>query len=278
MSEYTVVVGLGNPQNVERLMRVGCMMAGRHDGRVEAVTVISVDCEEPVPAPEGHDRISRGYAILDHAQRIAEHACTRFTSHLSIGRPIFETLDEVAEATDAELILVGYSERRHPRGDTRPFDRLVDEIAARAPCDLLVARFVGEPAYGRVLVPVRARLDLDIRRDLLLALQDNFGSEIDVVHFAGNEQEAERMRDELAEWLEARGVKDLMNSRVEIHDNPPEAIVGASRDYDLVVIGTAPLHEVRRKFFGAIPEHVANHAACSTFLIRTRNVKFRPRG
>lgn len=273
MSDYAVVVGLGNPENVERLMCIGCMMANQYDGRVEGVTVVDVDREEPEMTPERQDRMSRAYGVLDTAAEMAEYCGARFDGHLAVGREVATVLDEAAQATGAELIVVGFSEREHPRGDGSDFDRLVDEIAHRAPCNLLVARFMGDVSYERVLVPVRAQLNLDVRRDLVLALQDQFNSTVDVVHFACDDAEAEQMHDELAAWLRDRGVGDRVNLRIKVHQDPAEAIVEASEDYDLVVLGTAPLHEVRRKYFGAVPEYVARNAACSTFLVRTRDLQ-----
>jgi len=272
MSEYTVVVGLGNPENVERLMRIGCMMAQQNDGRVEGVTVVEVECEAPEITSENHDRMSRAYNVLAAAEEVAEACAVTFEGHLAVGREVAAVLDEVACATDAALIIVGFSEREHPRGDGSDFDRLVDEIADAAPCNVLVARFVGEPKYDRVLVPVRARLNLDVRRDLVVALQDQFGSEVDVVHFACSEAEARDMRVQLDEWLRERAVEERVTPQVEVREDPAEAIVEASADYDLVLLGTAPLHEVRRKYFGAVPEHVANNASCSTFLIRAHGI------
>jgi len=273
MSEYTVVVGLGNPENVERLMCIGCMMANEYGGRVEGVTVVDIDCEAPEATPECHDRISRAYGVLETAGNMAEHCDAEFEGHLAVGREVAAVLDEMAEATDAELIVVGFSERDHPRGGGSDFHRLVDEIAHRAPCSLLVARFVGDVSYERVLVPVRARLNLDVRRHLVVALQDQFHSAVDVVHFACNESEVEAKHDDLEEWLSERGVWDRVNLKVEVHQDPAQAIVEASESYDLVVLGTAPLHEVRRKYFGAVPEYVANHAACSTFFVRTHDIQ-----
>ena len=272
MSEYTVVVGLGNPENVDRLMRIGCMMANEYDGRVEGLTVVDMDCEAPESTQDCHDRMSRAYEILDMAEEAAEACGTDFEGHLAVGREVANVLDEMAAATGAELIIVGFSERLHPRGDSSDFHRLVDEIAAHAPCNLLVARFVGETRYERVLVPVRERMNLDVRRDLVLALQDQFGSHVEVVHFASSESEAERMHGELEGWLGERGVSDHVKLRVEVREDPAAAIVEASANYDLVVLATAPLYEVRRKYFGPVTEHVANHAVCSTFLVRTGEI------
>ncbi len=276
MSEYTVVVGLGNPENATRLMRIGCMMADEYDGRVEGVTVVEMDQAAPEAGPEAepesHDRMSRAYGVLGRAGQLAEAYGAKFEGHIAISRPVPEVLADLAQSIDAELIVVGYSERNHPQPHDNSFERLVDEIAAHAPCNLLVARFVGDGGYERVLVPVRERLNLDVRRDLIVALRHQFGSTVDVVNFACSESEAAEKLEELEAWLVERGARDLVNLRVEVRDDPAQAIVDASADYDLVVLGTAPLHEVRRKYFGPVTEHVADHATCSTFLVRTRDV------
>lgn len=271
MSKYTVVIGFANPDNVRRLMQIGCMMANEYEGRVEGVTVVEMDCQAPEATPECHDRMTRAYDVLGSAEQIAEACGADFEGHLAVGRQVHDVLDEMATSTGAELIIVGFSEREHPRGDGSEFDRLVDEIAHHAPCNLLVARFRGDPRYERVLVPVRARLNLDVRRDLVLALQGQFDSQVDAVHFASSEAEAGKMRGHLEDWLRERGVD--VNVRVEVREDVARAIVEASADYDLLVLGTAPLYELRRKYFGAVPEYVANHAACSTFLVRTREVR-----
>lgn len=272
MSEYTVVVGLGNPDHVDRLMLVACMMAKKHEGRVAGVTVVEMESEAPAATPQYQDRMSRAYGVLEAAAEFAEGYEAEFEGHLAVAREVHEVINEMAQATGASLITVGFSERDHPRGDDSDFERLVDEIAHHAPCNLLVARFVGDPRYDRVLVPVRARLNLDLRRDLVLALQDQFSSQVDVVHFACNETEAEEKRQELEDWLSDRGLDHRVSLRVEVREDPAQAIVEASTHYDLALLGTAPLHEVRRKYFGSVPEYVAGHAACSTFLMRTREV------
>ena len=273
MTKYRVIVGLSNPKNVARLMRIGCMMANEFDGQVVAFTVVETDCDAPERTPECHDRMSRAYQILDTAEELAKGCSADFRGTLSVGREVPEVLDEVAKAENASLIIVGYSEREHPNGTDSRFERLVDEIASHAPCSLLIANFRGEEKYDRVLVPVRANLSLDIRRDLLVAMQDQFGSDIDFVHFARSDQEAMRMHDQLEQWLAERKMKERATLQVDVQDNPAQAIVDASAGYDLVVLGTAPLHEVRRKFFGAVPEYVAANAPCSTFLVRMQDIQ-----
>ncbi|MGD9498425.1 MAG: universal stress protein [Armatimonadota bacterium] len=272
MSDYNVIVGVANPENVPGLMRLGCLLANEYAGRVTAVTVIETE-HAPTPVTLAHhDRMSLGYELLEVAEQIARCCGVQFSGRIVVLRGVAEALDEVAEAEHARVIIVGFSERAHPDGDDAEFERLIDEIAHRASCDLLVARLREPERYDRVLVPVRQRLDLEIRRDLVTALHNQLGSQIDVVHFACTEAEAAAKHDELLAWLQDRGVAEWVKLRVDVHDDPGAAIVAASQHYDAVVLGTSPLHEVRRRYFGAVPEHVAAHARCSTFLLRAHDI------
>ncbi|MGC9318616.1 MAG: universal stress protein, partial [Armatimonadota bacterium] len=252
MSQYTVVVAVANPDNVPNLMRIGCMMACEFGGRVVAVTVVEVEGEAPDPHSTAHDRMSRAYDVLEMAEGMAEGCNADFDSRLAVGRRVHEVLDDVADAD---------------------FERLIDEIAAHAPCSLAVARFHGEARFGRVLVPIRTRLNLDVRRDFLTAMCNRYGSTVDVVHFASSQAEVEDRHDELEDWLVERGCRDWVNLRVDVSEEPAEAIVAASADYDAVVLGTAPLHDVRRRYFGPVAEYVASHSQCSTYVLRTQDIR-----
>ncbi len=272
MDEYNVVVGLANPGNVRPLMRLACILCREHGGTVTAVSVVETNRAEAEVAAESHDRMSRGYELLDAAEALTAECEVRYEGRIAVGRGVAEVLDEVAEAQQARLIVVGFSERAHPDGDGTRFDRLIDEIAEHATCSLLVARLRGPARFDHVLVPVRERLNLDIRREFVTALHNQLGAQVHVVHFACSEDEAAAKRDELLAWLEEREVAEWVTLRVEVRPDPGEAIVACAGEYDAVVLGTAPLHEVRRKYFGAVPEYVADHARCSTFLLRTHDV------
>lgn len=268
MSEYNVVVGVANPETVTRLVHLGCILTKEYGGRVTAVTVVEMRDEELPPGSARHDRMTRGYDLLKAAEGVACACDSPLQGRIAVGRPVAEVLDEIAQAESARLIVVGYSDADNTRPDSDEFERLIDEIADHAPCDLLIARFRGPERFERVLAPVSGRLNMDIRREFLLALHHQFGARVEIVHFACSAEEGAVMHEELAAWLAEREVQDLVELRVDVHSNPAEAIVAASGDYDAVVLGTAPLYEVRRRYFGPLPEYVANHAACSTFLLR----------
>lgn len=268
MSEYNVVVGVANPETATRLVRLGCILTNEYGGRVTAVTVVEVKGEELPRGAAHHDRMTLGYDLLNAAEGVARACGSQFQGRIAVGRPVAEVLDEIAQAEDARLIVVGYSDANNTRPDSDEFERLIDEIADHAPCDLLIARFRGPERFARVLAPVSGRLNMDIRREFLLALHHQLGARVEIIHFACSAEEGAVMHEELANWLAERQVHDLVELRVQVHPDPAAAIEAASADYDAVVLGTAPLYEVRRRYFGAVAEHVASHAACSTFLLR----------
>ena len=269
MDEHDIVIALANPANVRPLMRLGCMMAKEFGGKAIAGTVVTL--EGGVQPGEDHqDRMSRGYDLLRDAERVATEMGTRFEGRIAVAREIEDVLDEVAAARHARAIVMGYSERPHPMPERRDFDRLIDDVAAHAPCDLIVARFNGGGArYDRVLVPVSRRLNMDVRRDLVVALHHQAGAHVDVIHFAADDAEAERMHAELIDWVRERGIADWIEPTVEIRPDPAEAIIEAGADYDALVLGTAPLLTVSRRLFGSVAEQVAENATCTTLLVRT---------
>lgn len=276
MSEYTVVVGVANPENIEALISTGCLMANERGGRVIATTVIRVDVPEPPSASQPLGRMTRADDVLDLAGTIARRLGTRCECRLAVGRGVAEVLNEVAEAEDAEAIVVGFSERLHPRSVDSGFERLVDEIAAETRCDLVIARFRGEDCYRRVMVPVQSRQDLHLCSELVSAMHNQLGADVEVVHFAESASEVEAMCGTLEHWLSELGFSEWMHPGVHVGKDPAQAIIAASTGYDAILLGSAPLHEVRRKLFGTVSEHVANHAHCTTFLIRASHVCVQP--
>lgn len=267
MEEQDIVVALAKPANIPKLMRLGGMMALQFGGKVVAVTVVVVEQPMPEDGPRPH-RLQRAEERLRRAQEVAASMGVSFDARLALVRTVEDVLDELAEARHARAIVVGYSERPHPLKD-RDYDTLTDELAAHAPCSLVVARFnQGGEHYRRVLVPVAEPVSMDTRRDLLTALHHQAGAEVDLVHFADSAQAAERMRGQLREWLVERGVSEWINARVEVNPDAGPAIVEAARGYDAVVLGTPPLHPLRRRLLGSVSEYVAENVTCAALIIR----------
>ncbi len=271
MIAHTILVGVANPETVSSLMYTACLMAKQVGGRLVVASVVPPPSADSRSDEDRAEQISRAEALLRQALDYARQQQMDCDSTMAVARQIHEGLVDVAEAQHAQVILVGFSGSPEPSLPAdEDFDRIMDALAAQAPCHLLVAKFRDGEQFDRVLVPLASKINLDLTRDLVTTLHYQAGATIDFVHFAATAQEAEHRSQELQGWLQATGVADCGAVTVQIHPEPAEAIVAATHNYDAVVVGTPPLHTLRRRLFGSVAEHIANHAACTTYLVRSR--------
>jgi nucleotide-binding universal stress UspA family protein len=186
---------------------------------------------------------------LDEAEMLAGAAETRFVR----GRA-----DEVLLqlAADATLVAVG------SHGHRRVAGILLGSVATRmlhdAPCSVLLARSAAEPErFPRSIV-----VGVDGSPSSLWAAA--------VAHELGTRLEAP------VSVVAARGVGplDIDLSALESSDlaieytdaKPVEALLGSSRDADLLVVGSRGLRGLRA--LGSVSERVAHQAACSLLVLR----------
>jgi nucleotide-binding universal stress UspA family protein len=129
------------------------------------------------------------------------------------------------------------------------------ELIHKAPCTVLVARPAGERFPSRIVVGID-------------------GSDESLAAY--------RVADELALRFEARlvplvasldgdvdvdAVRRLVPRRVRhVFDHPVEALIGASADADLIVVGSRGLQGI--KALGSVSERVAHEAGSSVLIVR----------
>lgn len=268
---YTIVVGVANPDTVSRLMYTAAMMARQFSGRVVAASVVPPASGARSSDNDRADAMSQAEELLQEALARAQRWEVQCDSTILVARQIHEGLVDVALAHQANVILVGFPGRQEPPLQANDdFDRIIDALAARAPCHLLVAKYRDGKRCDRVLVPVVSEINLDLTKDIVTALHCQAGAAVDFVHFTASAEEAERGLEQLQCWLEPAGLADWGRMTVQTDPQPAVAIVAASQGYDALVVGTAPLHALRRRLFGSIAEHIANHAACTAYLVRAR--------
>ncbi len=269
MSSYTVVVGVANPHTVSRLMHVACLLAQQFAGQIMVTSVVP-PAGEARATDNQQDPMSEADQILEQALDYAQTQQITCDSTVLVARQIHEGIIDVADAQQADVILVGFSEGPAPSlQQDENFDRIIDALATHSPCHLLVAKFRNGQQFDKVLVPVAGELDFASTSELATALYHQEGASVDFVHFTPSVQEAEQKSQQLHDWLEASGAAQWSSAAMEVSDEPAQAIIDASAGYDAVIVGTPPLHTLRRQLFGSLGEQVANHAACTTFLVRS---------
>jgi nucleotide-binding universal stress UspA family protein len=145
------------------------------------------------------------------------------------------------DSTSADLVAVG------PGSGSRATGMLLGSVASRliheAPCSVLVARGDCEPArFPRTIV----------------------------VGIDGSEPAAEA--DAVAQVVAASLGSTVRH--VAATDNPVDALVEASREADLLIVGSRGLHGVAS--LGSVAERVAHGASCSVLIVRPHRGKPAP--
>jgi nucleotide-binding universal stress UspA family protein len=199
-------------------------------------------------------------AVSAAATAIATLAAPR--TKLARGLPWQQLIEEAELERDA-LIVVG--DHGQGRFEGIIAASTVTELLHKAPCSVLVTR----PAPDRF--PQRVVVGLDGSPESALAfaaarrVASRFGSVLwPVVALGGKRvdlQEVARLTDHRHE---------------ELPGEPVAALLAASADADLLVLGSRGLHGV--KSLGSVSERVAHRAHCSTLVVRDPAEARAPRG
>jgi len=221
---------------------------------IEAVAVVHLAdaVYTGVHAPDVADRLRRdAEEALDEAVRIlGERARKRFVN----GYVTTALLHEIARA-DATVIALG--SHGHHRATEILIGGPAGELLHTAPCAVLLARPPGRPGSFpcSIVAGIDGSLEAYAALEVARALANRFDSRLRIVAaLRGKDVDLERVRVQapMSEVIDAR---------------PVDALVAASEDADLLVVGSRGLHGLRA--LGSVSERIAHRAACSTLVVRS---------
>jgi nucleotide-binding universal stress UspA family protein len=251
-----VLVGVdGSPEGLEAARQAAALKSV--EGELTVVSVWNLAPPVIVPMGGGADRIDTELPrarAADWVRKAVEHIGPVGAPSGKILRgPSWQALLDEGRELQATLIAVG------SHGAGRAFGifsgSTATEIVHKAPCSVLVARPSDERFPRRVVVGVD-------------------GSPESAAAYAAGQDIAARFGSEL--WpVVAHGGKGVDKDAVatvfdhhheDLPDEPVRALVVASADADLVIVGSRGLHGF--KALGSVSERVAHEARCSTLIVR----------
>lgn len=246
-----VLVGVDGTEAGFEACRQAALLADP-EAAIDAVAVVHLADAvlAGMDAPHVADALQRdAEAALDEAVRIlGSRARRRFVNGL-----VSAALLDEAERSGATVIALG--SHGHHRITEILIGGVAGDVLHRAPCSMLVAR----PPGGRPAVVV---VGLD-------------GSPAAEAALAAARQVGERLRLPVRVVVAGRGkgvdldrVRLLVTAAEVVGEHPVDALVDASREAAVVVVGSRGLHGVRA--LGSVSERVAHQAACSVVVVRAR--------
>jgi nucleotide-binding universal stress UspA family protein len=252
-----VLVGVdGSPESAEAARQAALLVAA--EGTLTLLSAWTV----PPPAVGGMGPIVSYELGAGAFRQEAEHAVATATTAISppatpqakvVRGFAWDELIKEAEREPETLIVVGSHGQGRMRGIL--IGSTATEVVHKAPCSVLVARWGGKRFPRRIVVGVDGSRESAAAYTVARQLADRLGSELWPVVAHGGD------------GVDRAAVAAILDRRHEdLPDEPVRALVAASADADLVVVGSRGLHGL--KALGSVSERVAHDAHCSTLIVR----------
>jgi nucleotide-binding universal stress UspA family protein len=251
-----VIAGVdGSAEAVEAARQASILADGR-----DLTLLAAWNLEPPaVVAPGGYvGYVEDEETARQHAGQAVETAAEAMDATEKVRRTILQgipwqaILDECTRR-GSTLLAVGSHGQGRARGILT--GSTATELMHKAPCSVLVAREAPESFPERIVVGVDGSSESAVAYATARELAERFGAELwPVVALGGGDVDRERAAEIVGRHHE------------ELPDEPVRALVVASADADLVVVGSRGLHGWRA--LGSVSERVGHEAHCSVLIVR----------
>lgn len=152
----------------------------------------------------------------------------------------------------------------------------IERISAEEDCDAVL---IPEPLehLERILVPIRGLHNARRIAHFVADLVQDGTTDVTLLHVLEQDEEEETVQKDVlgtvAAMMKDEGIDaGLVRLRVEVADNPSDAIIDIAKDYDVVVIGeTEP--SVREVIFGSVSEQIAHETDAPVMVVRRRDTE-----
>lgn len=247
--------------------RTICAVGGTHGGleavrqverlRPEDGTVVLVTVAEThLAAQAGMQATTAWEQIEAEAQRAVDAAleiAPASSTHIVEGRPT----DGVLWAIGEEHATLVACENGHSRAAGMILGSVATAMLHDAPCSVLIARKPRDPAHHpqSIVVGVDGSPESLAAMEAARALSERLGANMQALAATGGKP------------IDADRLREILPGLVFDDAAPVDALVRASGDADLVVVGSRGLHGIRS--LGSVSERVAHRSACTVLAVRS---------
>jgi len=196
--------------------------------------------------------------LLDDARKRAEALGADIETHTIFSHRGFEEIFDAARTHEADTVVMGWGPASH--GSPGRAESALEEITTDVSADFLVVRDRGfDPS--QILVPTIGGPGSAYAASVASLIQDEYESEITLLHVADSVSEGEAF---LEEWAADQGLSNP-TFQVETGD-VNEEIVGAAEDTSLVIVGASERGLLTRLLRGSPAQQIVDSVDCSVIL------------
>lgn len=275
VKEYSVMVPVSDIGQAYSLGKLGAILASVRDGELFALNVVRVP--RAITVGEGRVFLRERRPVLEAVIEEGKALDVPVRTMLRLGRNIGHTIMSTARQRGTDLILLGWP--GYSASHDVAFGSVIDLVGENPPCDVATIRF-RRPwrVPRRILVPGRgasrhAVMALEMARDIARFYarpeRDSLEVQIQPLHVRTPEQpESEveqyhRQIDDLAREL-SLNVEPLIVDAEDV----VSGIIDASREADLLIMGSSEHGLFEQRLFGNIPEQVMRRSSATIIMCK----------
>lgn len=156
-------------------------------------------------------------------------------------------------------------------GHCQMFGQTIHEMLKNAPCNVVVACGLLSKKFDQVLIPIRGGPNAELALRLALSLASRDKASIHTLHIISKTPGAPRD-------AAFRGLQRVLNNLPEVNrqllqtNDPTSAILLASREYDLTIIGATAFSQDPTLSLGEVAEKILNESSNGLLIVKV----FRP--
>lgn len=203
--------------------------------------------------PAYYDEGAQREAASDALRKVKEQVEAASPSCKFVRGVVWDALINEAERDGDTLIAVGSHGVGRMTGIV--MGSVATEVIHKAPCSVLVARKRSDAFPHKIVVGIDGSPQSLTAYAVAKELAERFATELVPVRAHGGKQ------------VDGPTVEEVVGRyREELPDEPVSALIAASADADLLVVGSRGLHGL--KALGSVSERVAHQARCSVLIVR----------
>lgn len=263
---FSILIPVADPRSGGPLLRIGEMLAGvaSEQGRIVALHLRRAD-------DRAEFRSGLAEPLADPLRPLLEHAAqnnVKVEPISFVGRDVPHDIARVAKDFSVDLVLIGF---HRPVFGKTILGGTVHRILRETPVDAAVFVDRGFTSSQRVLIPYLGSKHDRLALDLAGRLARNTKAQITALHVVQPKRAGEDILH--AETTINRVFNDptqpaSVNIRVVQSEYPVDAVLEASHEFDLIIIGVSEEWGLSSHLFGWRSERIAE--ACSTSMLIVR--------
>ncbi|KAB1189917.1 universal stress protein [Haloferax sp. MBLA0076] len=153
---------------------------------------------------------------------------------------------------------------------THDESQTIERIATEAGCDAVLLSNPA-PTIDRIIVPIKEKINLESIAQVVAGVSREQEVEITLFHAVDDESDVpdgELLLSEVSDELTVLGIRsDQLSRVVAVAENPLQALIEASHDHDVVVMGEEE-PTIRGRLFGETSDRVAEQTVGPVLVVR----------